>query len=345
GELTEAEIEAVAEEDPAPALYLSSRTPGERAAARFLGSLPDEAHAQLGTDGYLKWRVDRLPPTQRAWVKEAARVLEARGEGPFPLSGKTPSYTGFARVDVIGLEQPQYCWWIASDLAPRPAWITLVRSIGLLTEAYGKSYGERMPAVVKLADSELPELRWVRIREMPAKAAPAPPVAPAMPLTGEKEYWEVVRACRGDLKKESLRALVERDTLLDRRLKSTDPAIKAMLELFAKLPEEQHRALLTTGRLVWSADDLTKQQRKLVDTLLRDVNARGDGSEPFLLSPALATRTGFALVTVPGVETAVISWWVSSPTGTHPTWIPLMNAAAVAAPGYFRAHLEQLPRG
>jgi hypothetical protein len=65
----------------------------------------------------------------------------------------------------------------------------------------------------------------------------------------------------------------------------------------------------------------------------------------YLLSPAFATRTGFALVHVPEVATPVISWWVNSPSVPHPAWIPLANDTAVKAVGYYRAHLEQLPGG
>ena len=346
GQLTEAEIARVAETDPAPELYLSPQTPGERAAARFFGSLPDETHAQLGATGYLKWRVDRLPSEQRGWLKEAARVLETRGQGPFPLTGKTPAYTGFARIQVQADGLPQYCWWIGSEGAPRLAWVTLVRAVGLLTEDYSHAYARQLPELVGQAETPLPTSPWVRVRETPAKPKPVEAAAEApKPLMDEKRYWDLVRAFRGDLKKDGLRALTEHDRLLSDHLKSSDATTKALNELFAKMPEEQHQLLLYTGRIVWTGEDLNKQQRKLVDTILKEVNARGDGVEPFLLSPALATRTGFALVFVPEVETPVISWWVSSPNTANPTWIPLLNSAAVAAPGYYRAHLEQLPRG
>jgi len=343
GELTEEQIEILGESDPAPVLYLSPKNPGERAATRFFGSLPDDAHDQLQRTGYLKWRVDRLPKEQRGWVKEAVQTQEARRQGPFPLSGKAPAVTGFARIQVAGLERPQYCWWVAAEGAS-PAWVTVVRALGLLTQEYTNSYRKQLPELTEKPETEpIPNGRWLKIRDTPRKPTPAP-VAPV--LADEKYYWSVVRAYRGQLAKDELRALTDQDRVLSDRLKSSDVPARAVNELFAKLTDAQHRALLTTGRLIWAEGDLTKAQRKQVDTVLRDLNARtGEGMDLYLLSPAFATRTGFALVRVPEVETPVISWWVSSPSVPHPSWIPLANNAAVKSAGYYRAHLEQLPGG
>jgi len=341
GELTEEQIEALGERDPAPALYLSPQNPGERAATRFFGSLPDDAHAQLQTSGYLKWRVDRLPKEQRGWVKEAVQTLEGRRQGPFPLNGKEPATTGFARIQVAGLEQPQYCWWVAAE-GVRPGWVTVVRALGLLTRDYSDAYREQLPPLTDKPETEpIASNRWLKIRETPRKPPPTPPAAV---MADEKYYWSVVRAYCGQLPKDELRTLTEHDRVLSDRLKSSDPAGRAVNELFAKLTDEQYRALLSTGRLIWADGDLTKAQRKLVDTVLRDLNERtGGGMDLYLLSPAFATRVGFALVHVPDTANPVISWWVNSPSVPHPSWIPLANDAAVKAPGYYRAHLEQLP--
>lgn len=341
GELTEEQIEALGESDPAPALYLSPQNPGERAATRFFGSLPDAAHQQLQKAGYLKWRVDQLPKEQRGWVKTAVQAMEARRLGPFPLGGKDAATTGFARIQVPGLTQPQYCWWVAAEGAS-PGWVTVVRALGLLTQEYAKAYEEQLPALVSQPESEsIPSAQWRKVRETPRKPTP---VVAAPTLVDEKYYWCIVRAYRGQLGKDELRSLTGTERMLGERLQSRDAATRALNELFAKLPEEQHRTLLTTGRLVWGEADLSKPQRKLVDTILRDLNERtGGGMDLYLLSPAFNTRTGFALVQVPDVATPVVSWWVNSSAVPHPAWIPLANDAAVKAPGYYRAHLEQLP--
>lgn len=340
GELTEAQIEILGESDPAPVLYLSPQNPGERAAARFFASLPDAAHEQLQKDGYLKWRVDHLPKEQQGWVREAVRTLEARREGPFPLTGKEPASTGFARIRVEGLDQPQYCWWVAAGDA-KPGWVTLVRALGILTREYADAYREQLPAAAAQPESEaIPGGKWLKVRDTPRKPDPEPAAAP---LVDEKYYWSVVRAYRNQLGKDERQSLTGQDRLLSERLRSSDVATRAMNELFAKLTDEQHRTLLTTGRLVWAEGDLTRPQRKLVDVVLRDLNERTGGMDQYLLSAALATRTGFALVQVPDVAAPVISWWVSTPSVPHPAWVPLANEAAVKAPGYYRAHLEQLP--
>jgi hypothetical protein len=259
------------------------------------------------------------------------------------LSGKEPVTTGFARIDVAGLEQPQYCWWISAE-GVRPGWVTVVRALGLLTQEYSEAYRTQLPGLVDKPETEpVPTNRWLKIRETPRKPPPPPP-APV--LADEKYYWSVVRAYRGQLDKDELRTLTDHDRVLSDRLKSGDAPSRAVNELFAKLTDEQHRALLATGRLVWADGDLTKAQRKLLDLILRDLNERtGGGMDLYLLSPAFATRTGFALVHVPEVANPVISWWVSSPSVPHPSWIPLVNEPAVKAPGYYRAHLEQLPGG
>lgn len=342
GELTEEQIEALGERDPAPALYLSPQNPGERAVTRFFGSLPEGAHEQLRKSGYLKWRVDRLPKEQRAWIKQAAEALQARRQGPFPLSGKEPASTGFAQIKVAGQERPQYCWWIAAADG-KLSWVTVVRALGLLTQVYSDAYREQLPPLIDQPETEpIPSNGWMKIRETPRKPPPAP--VPAAVLADEKHYWSIVRAYRGQLAKDELRSLTDGDRVLGDRLKSSNAAGRAVNELFAKLTDAQHRALLTTGRLVWTEADLTKPQRKLIDVVLRDLNERtGGGMDLYLLAPAFATRTGFALVHVPEVATPVISWWVSSPSVPHPAWIPLANDPAVKAAGYYRAHLEQLP--
>ena len=138
--------------------------------------------------------------------------------------------------------------------------------------------------------------------------------------------------------------LTEGDPLLTGRLKSSEAPTRALNELFAKLTDAELEALLSNGVLSWTNGDLTKPRIKLLDTILRDLNTRS-GADPYLLSPAIAARTGFAVVRVPGVEDPVISWWVSSPAAAYPAWIPLVNQQGVAATGYHRSHLEQIPGG
>jgi hypothetical protein len=342
GELTQDEIDQLAEDDPAPGLYLSEKTPAERAAARFFGSLPDEAHETLRKTGVLKWQVDHLPSEQRGWVRDAAKRLEARREGPFPTQGKTLATTGFARIEVEGDPLPQYCWWISAEGARRPAWVTLVRAIGLLTQDYSAAYTARLPDLISVPESPPIEAkRWVKVRTTPPK--PVPPEV-AAPIAGAEFFWDVVKAYRGKLGRDPLKKLTEGDPLLTGRLKSAEAPTRALNELFAKLTDAELEALLSNGVLSWTNGDLTKPRIKLLDTILRDLNTRS-GADPYLLSPGIAARTGFAVVRVPGVEDPVISWWVSSPAAAYPAWIPLVNQQGVAATGYHRSHLEQIPGG
>ncbi|MGV3723537.1 MAG: hypothetical protein ACO1SX_21790 [Actinomycetota bacterium] len=342
GELTHDEIDELAEDDPAPGLYLSEKTPAERAAARFFGSLPDEAHETLRKTGVLKWQVDHLPSEQRGWVRDAAKRLEARREGPFPMQGKSLATTGFARIEMEGEPLPQYCWWISAEGARRPAWVTLVRAIGLLTREYSNAYLAQLPDLITVPESPpIAAKRWVKVRTTPPR--PAPAVATA-PIPGAEFFWDVVKAYRRKLGKDPLKKLTEGDPLLTGRLKSAEAPTRALNELFAKLTDEELEALLSRGVLSWSIGDLTKPRIKLLDTILRDLNTRS-GAEPYLLSPAIAARTGFAVVRVPEVEDPVISWWVSSPNAAYPAWIPLVNQQGVMATGYHRSHLGQIPGG
>src|SRR5438045_2338399 len=95
GELNRKELDALDELDPAPGMYTGPKTPGERDVTRLFASLPQEAHATLRDDGYLKWRADSLPAQQQRWVKDAVKLLTIGGVQAFPLEGKAVSLTGF----------------------------------------------------------------------------------------------------------------------------------------------------------------------------------------------------------------------------------------------------------
>jgi hypothetical protein len=344
GALNAAEIEAHAAEDPGPALYLGEKTPGETGVARLFAALPDAAHAELRRRGYLKWPLGALPETQRGWLRERLRQFERRGDGPYPADGADPAHTGFMRVELEDLEGPQYAWWIAHPKARRDNWQTLVRVVRILAPGYDTANRERLKEVAALPETApIARGAWLRVKEPP----PAPPVKepPPEPLMDEKLFRSAVKAYRGDLGGEARVLLGAADPLIGRRLKLTDPADLGPQRLFGRLKAEQLDQILYSGRLTLRTHDLTRDQlRPLEPTVARlNTQTRDLGlGDAYALIPYGPTTFGFALVLVPEVPRPALSWWIRSPVAPTPAWVTLINDAALKAPLYFQAHLEQL---
>lgn len=342
GQLSREELDALEEKDPASAMYRELKSEPRRAIVRLFASLPDDRHRELRETGYLKWPVSSLPPEQQRAVREMAKELEGQGEGPFPTTGKTGTVTGFARIDMDGLPDAQYSWWIYAPGCKRPAWITVVRVVGLLLQVHFTAHEEQLKALLDQPDSApVPSDRWLRIKE----AALPPPSAKAA-LFPEEEYRAAVRAYRGELRGKALDALIADDPLIGRRLRTSDPADEALNRLFARLTEKEHQELLTTGHLVWHTPELSKERRKLLGPVIERLNRQaregGEGREPFSLIPHAPTYFGFAIIQVPGEGKPVVSWWIKSTAALLPSWVPLVNGRAAHNPAYYRAHLEAL---
>jgi hypothetical protein len=341
GELSRKEFDALEEVDPAPSLYLGPKTPGERAVTRFFASLPEGEHARLRDLGYLKWRADTLPSTQKKWLKEAVRLLSIGGLKAFPLEGKEPAATGLVRVDVAGVDAPEYSWWIASKATDRPYWLTVVRALSTGSGLYFKAHQLTIAEVLGKPDTPaVPAGQWVRLKEGPAEEEEAIPT-----LVEERYYWDAVHAYRGDLKAEALKALAAADPLVGRRLKLAEPREAAVNRFFARLSDKEHRTLLTEGILRWGPGRLTKEQVRLLEPAIRGLNEdaqRSGGTAIYALAPYSGVRLGLAVVTVPEAEKPCVSFWVRSPLSPIPAWVTLMGAEAVAAPSYYRAHLAAL---
>lgn len=335
------QIEVLAEQDPGPALYLGPQTPGEWGIARLFAALPDAAHEELRRGGYLKWKVSALPDTQRGWLHERIRQLERRGEGPFPPDS---SLTGFARVELEGLDGPQYAWWISHPRARRPQWLTVVRVVRTLTLDYSEANQARLREIEPLPETApIPRGAWQKVKDPPL---PKPMQAEKPPtLMEEKLYWRVVKAYRGDLGRGERDLLAAADPLVGRRLKMTDPADRALNQLFGRLKEAQHLELLTTGKLLLRPHELSKEQLRLAQAVVDRLNQQsreGGLGDAYDVVPYGRTVMGFAILTVPEVEKPVLSWWIRSPLSPTPVWTTLINGEAVKAPLYYRAHLEQL---
>jgi hypothetical protein len=166
GQLNAQQLEALAQEDPGPALYIGPETPAEWGVARLFGTMPDAAHAELRAKGYLKWRASALPAPQRALLEERVKQHERRGEGPYPFTGKDSAFTGFARVELPEVEGAQYCWWVSHPKAKGPGWLTLVRVERTLTQEYADAHKVRLAEVAGLAETPLISRdAWVRVKE------------------------------------------------------------------------------------------------------------------------------------------------------------------------------------
>ncbi|HTE18339.1 MAG TPA: hypothetical protein VK689_08160, partial [Armatimonadota bacterium] len=221
-------------------------------------------------------------------------------------------------------------------------------------QAYTDAHYETLPAVAARPDTpSIPPGQWVKVREAPRPPEPSrrerrqaeKPEKP-VPLLDEKYYWSVVGAYRGRLDAEALRGLVDADPLLARRLKSADPSERGINQFFAGVADKDHRTLLTTGRVEWKPERLTKDQRKALEPVVRGLNdaarTAGEATVPYSLDAYSGTTVGLAVVVVPDVEKPMLSWWIRSPSSPTPAWVPLVNSAARNSPLYYRAHLEQL---
>jgi hypothetical protein len=344
GQTPAEKVTALAETDPGPALYLGDKTPGEWGIARLFASLPNSAHATLQREGYLKWRATSLPDTQRQWLLARTQQVEKRGEGPYPLTGKDAATFGFARVEFTGLDGPQYSFWINSPAAKAPSFLTVVRVVHTLTLEYEEAHAARLKELEKLPETPpIPAGDWLRVKEPPAPTKPA--VERPKTLMDEAFYWKVVKAYKGDLKSDQRELLGAGDPLIRKRLGMTDPADRSLNLLFAKLKEEQHMALLVTGKVLLRPAELTKDQRRLLEPVIARMNAQSRESglgDVYDLIPYGRTIMGFSIVMVPDVEKPALSWWIKSQAAPTPAWVTLINGEAVKAPLYFRTHLEQL---
>ncbi len=334
------------EEDPAPTLYADARLPAEHDLTRLFASLPDAIHLRLRTEGYLKWKVTALPPAQQACLRAAAKQWEARGYGPFPLSGNRASHTGFARIRIPGLPGEVYSWWLAApDKDARPVWVTLVRALGLGTQEQEEAHRLQLPVwIAQPETAPIGAQEWRTLPpvvEVPREAAPE----------GMEDTFvrDLLRLYRSELRREVRQKWLAEDPLLARRLESRDPADVGLNQFVVRLADRDRRSLETHGRAVWRMDQLPRERRKLLAPLLarlnRELAANGQTGARFSAEPFEGTTVGISRVEVPGEPRPVLTWWARAPGVPGPTWISLNNQHAIKNPAYYRVHLEQLGEG
>ena len=365
GELTTEQLEVLEATDPGPSIYFGSNRPSERALIRLFATLPDEAHARLRRDGVLKWKVAALPETQRGWIGELATYLEGLGEGPYPVAGRkadkrpnkppleltekadpNATETGFVRVDVPGQELPCYSWWISAPGAKRAAWLTVVNAVNLATREWQVAHRERLAEIERSPDSPpIAPNEWPKYREpkRSSKRGDRAPAANAPRFFSDTVYEAAQKVYRGRRGAAELAALKAMDPDLDTRLKSKDALANAARTLFARLSDKEHQTLRADGLLRWYSQDLSKDQLRILEPVIEELNRRaaesGEGDLVYSLLKYSGTCTGFSILEIPGVEGPVLSWWVRSNRALNPTWVTLINTAAAKEPAYYRAHL------
>lgn len=126
-----------------------------------------------------------------------------------------------------------------------------------------------------------------------------------------------------------------------------DPNTKPILELFAKLSDQDILNLVMTGCLKWRYADLPSDfQRVYRDAL--EVNleaARNSGAVPpptMSLAALDRAEVGFAVVDIPDQQARVVSWFILLPEHPAPIWVTVVNARHAGTPEYFAAHQAQL---
>lgn len=345
GELSHDEVVRLTEEDPTPAIHLGPSRE-LRNLVRVFASLPDSSHEELRRKGLLKWRLEDLPRQQRRWIADLLKRFESEGDGPF----RSGVHTGFMRVVVVdaeGEETTVYSWWVTGEKAIRPLWIPLVRANGLGGGAFTMAHAVRVQELrTAETDKPVPDRLWLKIPE-PARLDTTAVAVEEAQTALEQEFWMLVHAYQGRLKREQLAKLIAADPVIERRLRKPDALDRAINQFFSRLDKKEHAALIDTGRIEWPVRDLTPAQRRLLLPVIDELNrlaVEAGNIPPYSLAGPFGCMVGFALVQVPGIEKPVLSWWARSPIAPVPAWFSLHNGAAVKAPGYYRAHLEQLAK-
>lgn len=186
-------------------------------------------------------------------------------------------------------------------------------------------------------------------------------------LGSEARYLLALKAYRGELNAEQLAALQSTDPGPSIYLDSERPSERALVRLFATLPDEAHARLRQDGVLKWKVNALPQTQREWVGDLAAFLEGLGEGPYPTtgrkpakrpvrppLPEPAEkadpnATQTGFVRVDVAGQDEPCYSWWIDSPGAKRPAWLTLVNANGLATREWQASHrlrlkeIESLP--
>lgn len=167
----------------------------------------------------------------------------------------------------------------------------------------------------------------------------------ATPLMFEREFALTVAAGRDRLNDEDrLTLTLLRHPVLD-QLK--DDELGAPVRLLAGLPDGLLDDLLADGYVKWPYASLDAARQSIFSGFVSHqltVSAVLGTTTPQLISLDALERAdvGFAVVDLPDGGGKVVSMYILMP-GASPLWTTVVNAAAGGAPGYFRAHMMQLP--
>eukprot|EP00913_Durusdinium_trenchii_P035349 g33079.t1 len=171
--------------------------------------------------------------------------------------------------------------------------------------------------------------------------------APATVVVDRREVSRVVAAGRGKLTPQKRQELLAENHPVLGQL--ADPHTKPIIELFAGLPDEAHRHLLKDGFLKWKYASLDAERRKVFYNNIKsniDVAKQRNVPIPATISlEALAKAdVGFAVVKIPSLKTAVVSWYILFPEHPQPMWVTVVGLQAADKQPYFSAHHEQLQK-
>ncbi|MFQ5732913.1 MAG: protein kinase [Planctomycetaceae bacterium] len=128
-----------------------------------------------------------------------------------------------------------------------------------------------------------------------------------------------------------------------------DPQTKPIIELFATLPDDAHQRLLKDGYLKWKYASLDVVRQKVFHGNIKgkiDLAKQRGVPIPATISLEALKKAdvGFAVVKIPALKTAVVSWYVLLPEYPQPMWVTVVGSQATGKQPYFVAHHEQLPK-
>lgn len=129
--------------------------PSIKALVEMFAALPDQDHAKLKSNSYLKWRLSELPMADQTMVHRVIRfAVQTHSMVPLPVTTDSELipglksdevYVGFAIVEMEQTAEKVVSWYAYSPQLPMPLWVTIVNTPAAKSEDYVRSHMQRLP--------------------------------------------------------------------------------------------------------------------------------------------------------------------------------------------------------
>ena len=136
--------------------------PNTKPLIELFGQLPDDSHAELQQQGYLKWRYADLPAGMQAAYRNAvktnldtAKQLGQPADPTTSLEALETAEVGFAVIS-IDPSSRVVSWYIIFPNRPLPIWVTVVGGSAAGTPKYFQAHNSSLPLLRAKPNSTLP---------------------------------------------------------------------------------------------------------------------------------------------------------------------------------------------